>query len=381
MNMRAPITTLPLMLGEIAHSLSVQPGQLGLLTTIPLLMFVLVSNFAVKTMQWLGLKRAITFSVILILIGSGLRLMTTTVAMYLGTAFIGVGIAHLNVFMPSFVTAFFPQKVGLYTSLYTMSNMLGTAIFNIMTAPIVGQFGWHAVMWILVLLPALALLVWWITSQFAQPAITTDQPAETKSKVKLHVWSNPRAWALLIVFGLQALINYTYVAWMPSLMAYHHVSATTIGSLMALYSMIGMFVSLLVPSLITHLSTKWLSACVIGVGVFGLVSAGMLFNQNTSSSLFWLILAVLMGFLTSFFFLIGMTMFADKTQTPQETATVSGMAQSGGYLISAMGPTLYGVAFATHPTGNLQNIVYLILVVILVTLTLMVVRVKRIFEN
>lgn len=381
MNMRAPVTTVPLMLNEIASSLSVKPGQLGILTTIPLIMFVLISNFASKTMAIFGLKRAITFAVALILLGSLLRLGVNMPMVLIGTAFIGIGVAHLNVFMPSFVTAFFPNKIGLYTSLYTMSTMLGTAIFNLLTAPIMIAFGWHAVMWILVLLPALALIIWMIAARFAQPVVA-DKPIKTKvAHEALHVWNNKKAWLFLGVFGLQATVNYTFVAWMPSLMAFHKISAGNIGIAMALYSLLGMIVSLMVPNLIVRLSKHGLSIAVLIVGAMGLVSALMLFNQNTGSVLFWLIVASIIGIMTSFFFLIAMTMFASKTKTPYQTATVSGMAQSGGYLISAIGPMIYGNAFQQNPIGLGQNIAYTILIILLVLVALAAVQTDYIFDE
>ncbi|RRG17793.1 MFS transporter [Weissella viridescens] len=384
MNMRAPVTTLPLMLNEIASSLNVATSQLGILTTIPLIMFVLVSNFAAKTMQLMGLKRAMAFAVAMILLGSLCRVVTNMPMMLIGTVLIGLGIAHLNVFMPSFVMAFFPTKIGLYTSIYTMSNMLGTAVFNVLTAPVMAKWGWHAMMWILVLLPALALGVWLVASRFAEPVV--QEPADDFDKSspqepKLHVWRNPRAWALLLVFGFQAILNYTFVAWMPSLMAYHHVSAGNIGWIMALYSIIGMFVSLLVPNLIVRLTKRGLAGCVLFMGLIGLLTAVMLFNQNTSAVGFWLALALMIGSITAFFFLIAMTMFAAKTTTPFQTATVSGMAQSGGYFISAFGPTLYGQAFQANPAGSVQNIVYTVIVVLLVSVTLLVIKADRIFTK
>ena len=55
--MRSPITTLPLMLSQISQELGVPSGQLGILTTIPLVMFLLISNFASKTMAVFGLKK------------------------------------------------------------------------------------------------------------------------------------------------------------------------------------------------------------------------------------------------------------------------------------------------------------------------------------
>ncbi|WP_252902743.1 hypothetical protein [Paucilactobacillus hokkaidonensis] len=73
-----------------------------------------------------------------------------------------------------------------------------------------------------------------------------------------------------------------------------------------------------------------------------------------------------------------MTMFAVKTDNPYATAKLSGMAQAGGYLMSAFGPSLYGVAFAANPTGNLQNSVYLALVLIALVSSLIIVRIKQI---
>jgi CP family cyanate transporter-like MFS transporter len=68
--MRAPITTMPLMLPQIADSLHVAQSQLGIITTIPLIMFLLISNFATKTMVKFGLNRALMLSLLSIIVGS-----------------------------------------------------------------------------------------------------------------------------------------------------------------------------------------------------------------------------------------------------------------------------------------------------------------------
>lgn len=67
--MRSPITTLPLMLTQISGELGVDKGQLGILTTIPLVMFLLISNFASKTMAFFGLKKALGLSLASIFLG------------------------------------------------------------------------------------------------------------------------------------------------------------------------------------------------------------------------------------------------------------------------------------------------------------------------
>lgn len=57
--MRAPITTPPLFLGKLATALNVNQSSLGILTTLPLVMFMLLSNFAAKPMAYFGLKKAL----------------------------------------------------------------------------------------------------------------------------------------------------------------------------------------------------------------------------------------------------------------------------------------------------------------------------------
>ena len=158
--MRSPITTLPLMLTQISGELGVDKGQLGILTTIPLVMFLLISNFASKTMAFFGLKKALGLSLASIFLGTALRLVVTMPTMLIGTVLVGAGIAHLNVFMPTFVASYYSHKVGVYTSMYSLTIMIGSATFSLLTAPVVATFGWHAVMWLLVLLPAIVLGFW-----------------------------------------------------------------------------------------------------------------------------------------------------------------------------------------------------------------------------
>ena len=140
--MRTPITTIPLILGNLAQSLRVAQGSLGILTTLPLVMFMVFSNFASQILKRMGFKRSLLLALAILVLGSALRMVVTMPTMIGGTILIGVAIAYLNVFMPSFVAAYFPQRIGLYTTLYTFSMMMGSAIFNLITAPIVKLTGW-----------------------------------------------------------------------------------------------------------------------------------------------------------------------------------------------------------------------------------------------
>lgn len=379
--MRTPITTLPLMLTQLSAELHLPAGQLGILTTIPLIMFLLISNFASKTIALIGLKKAVALSVATILIGSLLRLIVTMPTMVMGTILIGFGIAHLNVFMPSFVAAYFPLKVGLYTSMYSLTIMVGSAVFSLLTAPMTLLFGWHSVMWLIAILVLAVLAVWLYTSRLVPEKIgPRRQQTNAKTPSAKPMWTNWRAWPFLVAFGMQATINYTAIAWLPALMTYHHVTSGQISLIMFLYSFIGVPVSIIVPNILVHMHHRGLVTVILIAGILALVGCGLLFYQGTSSFAYWITTGLLVGFTPAFFFLYCMTMFAHKTDTPVETANLSGMAQAGGYFISAFGPVLYGHAFTINPTGNLQNVLFLIMIIIMVVASIKMALTKHLHQ-
>ena len=379
--MRSPITTPPLLLSQLANALHTQQSQLGILTTLPLVMFMLFSNFASKPMLRFGLKKALLLALSCIVIGSALRLVITMPTMILGTILIGIGIAHINVFMPSLVSAYFPNKIGLYTTLYSFTMIFGNMTFNLITAPISSRFGWQMILLLLLIIPAISFMAWLIVGRLVPEKVHPQRSNTTTSttpRPKMHLWTNPHAWPFLLTFGGQATLSYTVTAWMPALMEYHHVSAGHAGIVMAVYALIGLPVSVFLPQMLTVLSKRTLTRLTIAAGVLGLIASSMLFWQHTSSMVFWLLEGALVGVAIGFFFMTTMTMFAVKTDSPYETAQLSGMAQAGGYCLSAFGPSLYGMAFASNPAGNLQNVVYVAIVVMMLVACLRVVNIDKI---
>ena len=150
--------------------------------------------------------------------------------------------------------------------------------------------------------------------------------------------------------------------------------------IMSFYSFIGMPISILVPNILVNMRRKGTLATIAVAAVMSLIGAVMLFDQETSSVVYWFFLTILIGFATSFFFLYTMTMFAAKTSSPVETARLSGMAQAGGYFMSAFGPMLYGMAFTANPNGVIQNVVYLVLVIVMIVAAVMMAMTKHLFD-
>ena len=65
----------------------------------------------------------------------------------------------------------------------------------------------------------------------------------------------------------------------------------------------------------------------------------------TKSFLYWLVAHLLIGTACSALFPYLMVCFSIKTSSPEKTAQLSGLAQTGGYILAAIGPTLFGYSF------------------------------------
>jgi len=61
--------------------------------------------------------------------------------------------------------------------------------------------------------------------------------------------------------------------------------------------------------------------------------------------LYWLVVHLLIGTACSALFPYLMVCFSLKTSSPEKTAQLSGLAQTGGYILAAFGPTLFGYSF------------------------------------
>ena len=233
---------------------------------------------------------------------------------------------------------------------------------------------------ILTVVPLLALLTWGLIVPHLPEEMDgrVPTPTDNKAPTKTVIWQNKRAWCFLLVFGGQSVMMYTFTAWMPSLMAYHHVGSDVIGAIMACFSLIGLPVSVFLPQTLTRVSRQTQVGLILSAGIVGLGAAGMLFVQNTAATWFWLIEALLIGYSVNLFFVFVMTMFAMKTASPYQTAQLSGMSQAGGYLIAALGPVLYGMAFSANPVGSAQNVVYLAIVLVATVAGLAVVKMDQI---
>ena len=327
MILRIPFTSIPPVISEVAKGLGVSVSSLGILTTIPLLSFAIVSPLAPKFGQKWGIEKSFAIFVLLMAVGSLLRIISMPF-LFLGTVLIGVGIATLNVLLPSAVVANFPTQIGRYTSTYSLAMTIATILASSLAVPIVRATNWQTLILILSVLIVLALVVWLPNTK--QNHVLEPRPADGAQS---SIWRNKRAWYLLAYGGLQSLYYYTAMAWLPTMAQQAGLSAEAAGYLSGIFTLSTLPLTFVLPTAFTRWNNKQRRWIMVGFSAFAFVGVGMiLFNGH--SFLFWLIVNLLMGFSGGALFPYLLTMFSVKTTTPTRTAELSGMAQSGGYLLA-----------------------------------------------
>src|SRR5690606_27397573 len=97
LNLRGAITCVGPLLKQIQHTFALSSAAAGLLSSLPLFAFAIISPYAAPLARRIGMEYAIMLSLLLLLTGLGIRYFSTPLSLYGGTALIGTGIAISNV--------------------------------------------------------------------------------------------------------------------------------------------------------------------------------------------------------------------------------------------------------------------------------------------
>ena len=358
-NLRAPLTSVGSLVPVIRDSLGVSNSVIGTITTVPLLAFALISPLAPKLAYRFGLERTLFFSMIILLIGTLLRSVTGVSTLFIGTAFIGIAISFGNVLIPGLVKMSFPLRVGAVTGLYAVVMNIFGALASGVSVPLanVELFGWQGALAIWGIITVIALFIW--SPQIKQP---TKLPVseDNEEQKKTNMWGSFTAWQVTVFMGLQSLMFYTILTWLPDILQTSGYSESEAGWLLSLQLFAIIPMTFIVPIIAGKMENQKLLGALTGI-VFFLGVLGLM-----SSEWYIILLAViLLGIACGTGFSLSMMFFTLRTKNVFEAADLSGMAQSFGYLLAALGPVMIGVLQDVFHSWTMPFILLLIASVII----------------
>jgi CP family cyanate transporter-like MFS transporter len=333
LNLRPAITSVGPLLDEVRGSLGASETWAGLLTTIPVLCFAVAGPVAPALARRAGMGTAIGAALAVLACGLVVRALGGSPVVLGGTLIAAAGIAFIAVLMPVVVKGSYPTRIGLMTGIYTAALQFGAVLGFALTPPLDVAFGaWRPALAVWAVLAVLALLVWLIAARKGRAT-----PAAVPGDADRSLLRSPLAWVVTVFFGLQALIAFVMIGWLPQVLMDAGVSRGDAGLLLALLALIALPISLLVPPLAGRQNSQ--GGWIVGLGVCGLAGLSGLLLAPGAVPLLWV---VLLGLGMSVFSL-ALTTIALRARTSGDTAKLSGMAQGFGYLIAGAGPFLFGL--------------------------------------
>lgn len=152
--LRVTFTGAAPLLDTIRSAYSLTTAQTGLLTTLPLLAFALISPLAAPVARRFGMERSLFAALLLICAGIAIRSLPSPYLLFGGTAVIGGGIALGNVLLPGLIKRDFPHSVARLTGAYSLTMGAAAALGSAMVVPLaLNGFGWQGALLMLMCFP------------------------------------------------------------------------------------------------------------------------------------------------------------------------------------------------------------------------------------
>ncbi|TDC40594.1 MFS transporter [Micromonospora sp. 15K316] len=331
LNLRAAIAGLAPLLPDVRLELGLGSGTAGLLTTLPVLCFGLISPVAALLGRGIGVQRSLLVAMLGIVAGSLVRTAPGIWWLVAGTVLIGAGITVGNVLVPSAVKQHFPRRQGAVTAATTAALTGGAALAAAVTAPLAHTgLGWRGALLVVGAPAAVAAAVWLpqLRRRHVVPALRVGGTAVLRS---------PVTWALAAFMGAQSLTYYAALAWLPTMLRDGGVSAADAGWALALFNLLGIATAVLTPALATRLRDQR------GLGLLVCVTWAVCLLGLLAAPAWYPVWATVGGLAQGAGIGLALTLLVLRARTPESARDLSGTVQSVGYLLGATGPVLVGL--------------------------------------
>ncbi|PID04666.1 MULTISPECIES: MFS transporter [unclassified Sporosarcina] len=337
-NLRAAITSVGPIIGLLRESLSLSNGSIGILTSLPLIAFAVMSPIVPKISTKFTNETTLIAGMCILSFGIIVRSIPFIPLLFIGTILIGVGIAISNVLLPGIIKERFPNQVPLMTSMYTTTMSLFAALASGVSIPLAigAGLGWEFALgiWIVPALAGIAIWVYFVKQRRSADEVKMYYVKADDSKM----WRSPLAWQVAIFLGLQAFSYNALMTWLPEILIDYGVTSESAGWMLSFNQLIGLPASLIIPIIAGKFTSQRgiiLFLCSLAfIGYIGLLSG------ESYDVMIWSV--GLIGVAYGGLFPLSLAFLAMRTSTAMQAAKLSGMAQAIGYALAAIGPILVG---------------------------------------
>ena len=338
-SLRTAVASLSPVLGYIGADFATPAAVIGLIGTAPPVCYAVFGILTPQLERRFGLERLAIAAMVVAaagLIWRGLAIDSVTLLLSTALIFAAVGVG--NILLPPLVKKYFPDRIGLMTTIYSTTMAIATFTPPLIAVPVADAAGWRLSLGLWSVFALVALIPWIVMLVRERGGAGAEDIETANPQVFGRMWRLALAWALTVGFTVSGVLAYTSFAWLPTLLAdTAGVTPATAGALLSLFAAMGLPCSLLVPILVVRYhATRALFGVAVVAGLAGI--AGLLFAPAAAPWL-WV---VLLG-TAPLLFPLTLVLLGLRTRTHEGAVALSGFVQSIGYAIVALFPLGIGL--------------------------------------
>jgi CP family cyanate transporter-like MFS transporter len=343
-NLRGAITSLPPVFPELQSSLGLSSTTISILAATPVICFGAVSGFAASLARRAGEERVLLGASIALVIGLVARGAAPGALLFPGTILGSGAIAVMNVLLSSLIKRRWPERAGFLIGLYIMALSAGAIVASLVSVPLWQGTGGSVALTLgwLAAPAALAVLLWLPQARSApRPTATAaapGRPAARPRPARVAVYRYAVTWHVTIFMGMQSLLYYATLSWLPTMLRDRGESAAAAGDLLALMGVGNLAVSLFIPMLAQRMRSQ--VALVVPTTIA--VTAGLagLLYLPLGGAVGW---ALILGAGQNAALALAIFFTAARAPHAAAAASLSSLAQAVGYLLASAGPLEVGL--------------------------------------
>jgi CP family cyanate transporter-like MFS transporter len=334
-NIRASLLGVPPILGLARASLHLNYAGAGAVAALPILAFGIMAFPGAALVRRIGGYRVVGVGLVVAAVGELSRALPGgVVALFLGTAVMGTGIAIAQPGLPAIWQRWFAGRVQLASVTATLGITAGEVVAASITAPLVLPWlhSWQATMVFWGLLGLSCIPIW----LFAVPRDAAGMAGETNWGLH-QLFLNPRLWAIYILFAGQSLVYFSSNTWIPASVGGGPHSTLASLSLATLNGVMVPTDILLIVLARPFATRRWFYLLSAVIALAG--TGGWLLFGNRAPLLFAALIGI--GVALSF---AGLLAYPAMVAAPARVASLTAAMLTVGYAGAFLGPLLGGVA-------------------------------------
>lgn len=333
--LRGPIIAVAPIASLVQADTQLSSAGIGLLTSLPVLLFAVATPFASALIARIGPDAATTVCLLGVVIGSIVRSAGGVPALIVGVVVIGIFITIGNVVVPVLIRRdVAPSRAACATGLYSSAINIGSLAASLATAPLAEALGWRTALVLWAVLAVVAGAVWFAT--VGPRAAVSPAPRANLTQRAPRVRSTGTAVLLALAFSGQAFAYYGTTAWLPQLLHDERgYSLTVAGSSSSVFQIAALIGAMGVPVLVARAGAAW--GIVAVFAAWSTIPLGLLLAPE--QYLLWELIGGAAqggGFTAVFVIVVRMSTSDDHARR------LSALVQGVGYAVACTAPSLVG---------------------------------------